>query len=248
MSRQSWYSLSICYALASLFFSIGRPVFADTPDSSQASGDSLFRAGKYQAALDVYTRLRWQDTSDAELLFKHFLACEFRGGDCREEKRLDFYYSEKTASPYTDVMEAYLRNRLELISIGAGKGWRVMRSGKWIPPVEFFKLTGDEDLAKRTRIREGVGFGLIALGTISGLSVIGYWAVEGEDCHSPRDEAGCRELQTGSAVLGAAAIVLGYCGLRMQSKRLVPKARAEEIAHSFNSRYLKRLIVDLPLF
>lgn len=93
--------------------------------------------------------LPWQDTSNAELLFKHFLACEFRGGDCREEKRLDFYYSEKTASPFTGVMETYLRDRLEISSTGAGNGWRVMRSGQWIPPAAFFKLTGDEDLEKR---------------------------------------------------------------------------------------------------
>jgi hypothetical protein len=248
MSRRTWYSISIPIALASLLCSLGSPTFAAVPDSMEVRGDSLFRAGKYQAALDAYTRVRWQDTSDSEILFKHFLACAFRGGDCRKEERLDFYYSEKTASPFTGVMEAYRRDRLEIFSTGPGEEWRAMRSGHWIPPAAFFRLTGYEDLANRARLREGVGLGLIALGTASALSGIGYWAVEGEDCTSPRDEAGCRELQTGSAVLGAAAVVLGYGGVRMRSSRVVPKGRAEEMAHGFNTRHLKRLIVDLPVF
>lgn len=252
MSRQTRHSLSIRFALAAFLCGYWNSALAEAPDSEtedsiEARGDSLFRLGNYQAALDAYTRSRWKDTADGELHFKHFLACEFRGGDCRKEERLDFYYSEKAASPFLGVMQRYRLDRLEISSLGSGN-WSVMRSDQWVSPAAFFELTGHEDLAGRARLRERAGLGLLVLGTAAALAAIGYWVVEGEDCQSPRDETGCRNLQTGSTVLSVAGIALGYGGFRMRSGRVVPESRAKEMAHAFNTKHLKRMIVDLPVF
>lgn len=83
--------------------------------------DSLFRIGEYQAALEEYGLLRWKDRADAELVFKRFLACEFRGGDCGKEERLDIYYAEKAGSPFLGIMDVYLRGRLIVSLLGMRK-------------------------------------------------------------------------------------------------------------------------------
>jgi hypothetical protein len=41
---------------------------------------------------------------------------------------------------------------------------------------------------------------------------------------------------------------LGYAGTRLSNRRLVTRAEAEEQAHYYNVRLLKRRIVDLLLF
>src|ERR1044072_7227376 len=77
----------------------------------QAQGDSLFHIGEYQASLAAYSQARAADTADADLLFKHFLACEFRGGECGSESRTHLRYSERMASPYTGIIRDYLQER-----------------------------------------------------------------------------------------------------------------------------------------
>lgn len=217
-------------------------------DPLEFRADSLFRMGRYQAALEAYEELRWKDTADAGLIFKHFLACEFRGGDCRKEERMDMYYAEKTGSPYLEVMGVFLRERLSVMRSGPRGSWSAFRAGKWISSAEFLESVGRADLARRNRLSDRTGLGLILLGAAGALTAVGSWAVAGGDCSTPRDETGCRNLQLGSGALLLAGIGLGYSGTRIKGGRPVPMAEAGALADHFNAMRLKRMILDLPLF